>query len=63
MIGFLCIALSIALVAAVFALCREIRLRKALARLLNLILERWRRHGEIPPTQHPSTSDHDPDHR
>ena len=40
----ICAVLALALVAAVFALCREVRLRKALARLLNLILNKWRNH-------------------
>jgi hypothetical protein len=44
MTSVLIIALAIALVAAVLALCREMRLRKALERLLNLVLTRWRTH-------------------
>jgi hypothetical protein len=36
--------LMFALVAAVLALCREVRLRKALERLLQLVLNRWRSH-------------------
>jgi uncharacterized membrane protein YccC len=44
MSGILAAVLGLALVATVFALCREVRLRKALARLLNLILEHWRKH-------------------
>lgn len=35
-------ALSAALVASVLALAREMRLRRALAKLLSLILSRWR---------------------
>jgi hypothetical protein len=37
--------LMFALVAAVLALCREVRLRRALQRLLQLVLNRWRSHG------------------
>lgn len=40
----LCAVLALGLVTAVFALCREVRLRKALSRLLNLILNKWRNH-------------------
>ena len=36
--------LMFALVAAVLALCREVRLRKALQRLLQIVLNRWRSH-------------------
>lgn len=35
-------ALSAALVASVLALAREMRLRRALARLLSILLSRWR---------------------
>ena len=37
--------LVFALVAAVLALCREVRLRRALQRLLQLVLNRWRTHA------------------
>lgn len=37
-------ALAIALVASVFALGREMRLRKALEKLLRVLLSRWRAH-------------------
>jgi len=37
--------LAFALVATVLALCREMRLRKALKRLLRLVLSRWRAHA------------------
>jgi hypothetical protein len=40
--------LMIALVATVLALCREVRLRKALQRLLQLVLNRWRSHASKP---------------
>jgi hypothetical protein len=36
--------LTFALAVAVLALCREVRLRKALQRLLQLLLSRWRAH-------------------
>jgi hypothetical protein len=36
--------LMFALVAAVLALCREVRLRRALQRLLQIVLNRWRAH-------------------
>ena len=55
-------ALASALVVAVVALCRERRLRQALARLLNPLLARWRAH-EFPPkkasTSVDSTDRHD----
>ena len=43
-------ALAAALIASVFALGREVRLRKALEKLLQTILSRWRAHG--PKTDH-----------
>jgi hypothetical protein len=52
--SFLLAALAIALVAAVLALAREVRLRRALERLLRLILNRWRNREEarreVPPS-------------
>jgi hypothetical protein len=36
--------LAVALVASAYALAREVRLRKALQKLLQLILSRWRTH-------------------
>jgi hypothetical protein len=41
---FLVAALAIALVVSVLALAREMRLRKALEKLLRIILSRWRAH-------------------
>ena len=38
-------ALASALVASVFALRREVRLRKAVEKLLQTILSKWRAHG------------------
>jgi hypothetical protein len=38
-------ALAFALAATVLALCREVRVRKALERLLQLVLNRWRSHA------------------
>ena len=45
---YLAAAFACALVATVLALCREVRLRKALERLLQLVLSRWRAHAENP---------------
>lgn len=42
MTNVLLAALAVALVASVLALGREIRLRKALEKLLHVILSRWR---------------------
>lgn len=42
MTEILCACLAAALVVVVFALCREVRLRKALVRLLQKLLTRWR---------------------
>jgi hypothetical protein len=40
--------LAFALVATVLTLCREVRLRRALQRLLQLVLNRWRNHAPTP---------------
>jgi hypothetical protein len=51
--SFLLAALAIALVADLLALTREVRLRRALERLLRLILNRWRNREapcELTPT-------------
>jgi hypothetical protein len=37
-------ALAVALVASAYALAREMRLRRALEKLLQIILSRWRAH-------------------
>lgn len=42
MTWILCAVLACGLLAALVALCREMRLRKALSRLLQLILKYWR---------------------
>jgi hypothetical protein len=42
---FVLLVLSLALVAAVFTLGREIRLRRALEKLLHTLLARWRSHA------------------
>ncbi len=49
--------LALGLVAATFALAREIRLRKALEKLLQLLLTRWRSHVSQtrPPDLDPTT--------
>jgi len=41
--SFLIVALSVALLATVSALVREVRVRRALERLLSKLLSRWRR--------------------
>ena len=41
---FVLVVLALALLAAVFALSREMRLRKALEKLLRILLTRWRAH-------------------
>ena len=47
--------LAFALVATVLALCREVRLRKALERLLQIVLSRWKNHAsKIKPTDYDS---------
>jgi hypothetical protein len=43
---FLLAALGVALVAAVFALVRESRLRRALQKLLKAVLMNWRQYEE-----------------
>jgi hypothetical protein len=48
----LIIALAGALVACVFALGREIRLRKALEKLLRIILSHWRKNVPKSPSDH-----------
>jgi hypothetical protein len=40
--------LAFALVVTVLTLCREVRLRRALQRLLQLVLNRWRNHASKP---------------
>lgn len=43
MTEMLCASLAAALVVTVLALCREVRLRRALVRLLQKLLTRWRK--------------------
>jgi hypothetical protein len=58
----LLVALAFALVASVFALGREMRLRKALQKLLRVLMSRWRTH--VSRTQTPDPVDRlDPDKR
>ncbi len=52
------VAMAVALLAAVVALAREIRLRKALERLLQIILSRWRTRG--PQSQQDPEKSHSP---
>ena len=49
MLTLLLAALAFALAASVLALCREVRLRKALARLLQQLLSRWRAYDSKEP--------------
>jgi hypothetical protein len=55
------IFLGIALVATVFALAREIRLRKALEQLICIILSRWRAHVSQNETKDSTPVDRNPD--
>jgi hypothetical protein len=48
------------LVAAVIALAREIRVRRALQRLLHHLLTHWKAHAQPPP--HPNKTDSAIDH-
>lgn len=45
MIGALLFVLGVALVTTVFALAREKRIRRALERLLQMLLTRWKTHA------------------
>ena len=45
MLSFVLVVFALALLAAVIALSRAIRLRKALEKLLHILLSRWRHHG------------------
>jgi hypothetical protein len=59
-------ALAVALVACVLALGREMRLRRALEKLLRIILSRWRAHVQrTQPKDFDSVDDNsaDPDQR
>lgn len=53
---FVPLVLALALFAAVLALGREIRLRRALEKLLHILLSRWRNHA----AQRPNQNDADP---
>jgi hypothetical protein len=44
MTSFVLVALGLALLVAVLALGRELRLRKALEKLIRILLSRWRAH-------------------
>jgi hypothetical protein len=59
MLLFALVALALALLAAVFALGKEIRLRRALEKLLHILLSRWRNHA----AQRPNPTDPDPPDR
>jgi hypothetical protein len=43
MVHGLCAALAVALMISMFSLCREVRLRRALIRLIQLLLAKWRK--------------------
>ena len=58
---FVITALAAALVASVLALAREVRLRRALARLLSLILSHWKHHDTKTDSPRPVDSRHDRD--
>jgi hypothetical protein len=51
--SILLVVLAVALFASVFALGREMRLRKALEKLLHIVLSRWRVH--VTRTQRPNS--------
>ncbi len=53
MFTFALVALALALLAAVFAFGREIRLRRALEKLLHILLSRWRTHAAQSSSQKP----------
>ena len=65
MMTLLLAALAVALVAAVLALAREVRLRKALEKLLRIVLSRWRAHVSRTETKDLDSLDRavDPDKR
>lgn len=46
MTSLLCVVLALALLAAVLGLSRELRLRKALERLLRILFNHWRTHAD-----------------
>ena len=54
---FVLVTLALALVATVLALCREMRLRRALERLLKLVLFRWRNNEKKRAKGHPLHAD------
>ena len=63
MTSFVLVALGLALIVAVLALGRELRLRKALEKLLRILLSQWRAHRST--NHHSGTVDirTDPDTR
>jgi len=52
--------LAIALLLAVIALVRQVRLRRALQKLLTRLINLWRT-AHVPKAEHRSAADHDPD--
>lgn len=61
----LCGVLVVALATSAYALAREMRLRKALEKLLQIILTRWRAHVSTTDAKDLDSVDHDvhPDER
>ena len=55
---FLMVSLGLTLVLTVFALVHQVRLRRALEKLLRLILYRWRSNEEQPNTPNSDSSRH-----
>ena len=53
---FVLASLALALVLTVLALVRQVRLRRALEKLLRVILSRWRSHAQTEFTQDPNSS-------
>ena len=54
-------ALAVSLVASAFALAREVRLRKALEKLLRIIISRWRTHVSTNKAKNMDSADSDDD--
>jgi hypothetical protein len=59
---FVVASLALALVLTVLALVRQVRLRRALEKLLRVVLSRWRSHAENEFPQDPDSSGRRPGH-
>jgi hypothetical protein len=59
MTSFAFVVLGLALAAAVLALGRELRLRKALEKLLRILLSQWRAHVSKTQSQNVNPMDRD----